>query len=135
MDTSALQTLVTTRDLHTVPESMPLSEKVKLYDAAMDYVDMKNPDIMTLGAASPAAKWKHSSLVARATLAVPSDESSIPPPLEHRPDLGHGSARAGIGGGYDRRSITASLGFKCALLFMIFWIHPPAIRRSLKSSL
>jgi hypothetical protein len=84
-----------------LPEVGP-AEKAAVLDAAADLVDLRHFRELLQGTDPEAARIRQSLLERRAALAVPSAPLEIGTPERLRPDLGHGSFRAGLGGGASR---------------------------------
>ncbi len=79
----------------TAPEE---ERRIALLDTALDYLDVVYPENM-IDTQSPGAKIKNGILMARASIPKTSEAFSPTLPEKERPDLGHNSARAAIGGG------------------------------------
>jgi hypothetical protein len=91
-------------------------EQIRVYDAAADLIDVRYAKELIAQPDGHGGKLKQRVLERRAALLLPSPELIIPPPVDKRPDLGHGSGRADLaggassdGGGY------AALGWRLAL--------------------
>ncbi len=76
----------------------PASE-ARALDAALDYVDFVHAHELIDNVVTPAAETKQRLMERRAGLGVQSPEMPVPAPLSQQPQLGHGSIRAGAGGG------------------------------------
>lgn len=76
----------------------PESEKKKILDAAIDYIDMVDAKTI-IDPKSPASKKKHSLLRQRSLIKEFTEEIHVETPENERPELGHGSARFAIGYG------------------------------------
>jgi hypothetical protein len=85
------------------PEGMPDPVRVAVLDAALDHLDLRFFRDLTVGAAPGAARARQVLLERRSGIRVPSAPLAIAPPLERAPERGHGSFRAGAGGGWSTR--------------------------------
>jgi hypothetical protein len=94
----ALEKLTSSKSPRDIPASLSPPRRVQVLDAGADYIDFRySKDVLDKD--SQAAKWKQEFLIARAELAVPSEELKVPTPWNEGPHAGHGSRRAGIEGG------------------------------------
>jgi len=80
----------------------PTSEAAVL-DAALDHLDLRFGRDLVVGKAPAAARSRQLLLERRSGLGVVSPPLEIPPPARRAPELGHASARAGVGGGVSSR--------------------------------
>jgi len=98
------------------PDDLPPDRRAAVLDAAVDLVDLRHFRDLAVDAAPQAARTRHLLLARRAELRVQSPELQIPIPEERRPDLGHGSLRAGAGAVESTRGgAFAELSFRFAL--------------------
>ncbi len=72
-------------------------------DAALDHLDLRFGRDLVVGKAPAAARARQLLLERRSGLGVVSPALEIPPPARRAPELGHGSSRAGLGGGVSSR--------------------------------
>lgn len=84
------------------PPGLPVAEQAAALDASVDLLDLRHGRGMLLGEKPWAATARQALLVRRAGLRVLSPELVLPRPESHRPERGHGSLRAGLGGGLVR---------------------------------
>ena len=82
-----------------LPDSLPLQERAHVLDAALDLVDLRHARGLILGTDPAAMKLKQALLERRSAVPVQSEELPASPPSLRSPELGHGSMRAGLGGG------------------------------------
>ena len=80
-----------------LPAGSPQAERIRLFDAAADLIDVRYAKELPFEPDGPAGKLKRRVLERRAEILQPSPELRIPPPLHKRPDAGHGSARISAG--------------------------------------
>ena len=85
------------------PERLEKASRAAVLDAALDHLDFRFGRDLAVGKAPAAARARQTLLERRSALAIVSPPLEIPPPTRRAPDLGHGSARAGAGGGYSSR--------------------------------
>jgi hypothetical protein len=69
-------------------------------DAALDHLDLRYGRALALGTAPEAARERQVLLERRSALGVVSPPLDVPLPTRRAPELGHGSARMGAGGGW-----------------------------------
>jgi uncharacterized protein DUF4105 len=84
------------------PEALPPPRRVAVLDAAQDLLDLRHGRKLVMGEDPHAAELRQALLERRAELPVPSVPLVVPAPEARRPDRGHGSLRAGLGGGASR---------------------------------
>jgi hypothetical protein len=87
------------RDPNAPLAGLSATEQVATLDAALDHVDLRFGKDLVLGKAPEAAKARQALLERRSALGIVSPPLEIVPPERASPELGHGSARMGIGGG------------------------------------
>ncbi|MBK9515902.1 MAG: DUF4105 domain-containing protein [Anaeromyxobacter sp.] len=85
-----------------LPAAASPAEQAAALDAAADLLDLRHGKGMLLGEKPWASANRQALLVRRAGLRVVSPELVLPPPETLRPERGHGSLRAGLGGGLTR---------------------------------
>jgi hypothetical protein len=85
------------------PEGTPDATRVAVLDAAVDHLDLRFFRDLSVGAAPAAARARQVLLERRSAIRVQSAALEIPPPLARAPERGHGSFRAGVGGGGSTR--------------------------------
>ncbi len=83
-----------------VPASMAPGAVARALDAASDLVDVQEPNAMLEGKDGRVARLKQRLLERRADLAVVSETSPVPVPLDKMPHVGHATSRLGLGTGY-----------------------------------
>jgi len=82
------------QELSANPETdVPPGAQIRLLDAAADLIDVRYAKELPIEPEGKGAKIKQRVLERRAEILEPSPPLDIPPPLERRPDLGHGSTR------------------------------------------
>ena len=97
-------------------EPLAGAPSVAQLDAAADLIDIRYAKELPFQPDGKGGKLKQKLLERRAGLRVPSPELVVPPPVDKRPDLGHGSGRASLQGGYsDAQGGFGALGFRLAL--------------------
>lgn len=115
-ETEELQSLVRKKQSGDEIKDLPPSEKAKVLDTAIDYVDFKYAHEILLEGANPASQWKQQLLVARSHLDVVSPELVVPFQASDEPHLGHSSIRAGLSyGTSDGYGPYSVLGWRFAL--------------------
>jgi hypothetical protein len=82
-----------------LPAGAPDAERAAVLDAALDLVDLRHGKALVMGTDPWAARARQALLERRAGLRVQSPALELAPPDDRRPDRGHGSIRAGLGGG------------------------------------
>ena len=103
--------------------SLSPEERAKVLDAELDLVDLRYGRGLLLGTDPEAMKKKQDLLERRSAVPVQSPELTSIEPLS-RPDIGHGSMRAGLGGGGSTDTGGfATLDFRLALHDLL---DPPA---------
>ena len=99
-------------------------QRARVLDAELDLVDLRYGKGLLLGADAEAMKLKQALLERRSAVPVQSAELPADPPSLRSPDLGHGSMRAGAGGGGSSQTGGfATLDFRLALHDLL---DPPA---------
>lgn len=86
-----------------LPASLGAAGAVAVLDAALDHVDLRFGRDLAVGKAPEAARARQVLLERRSALGVVSPPLALTPPALRAPELGHGSARMGAGGGYSTR--------------------------------
>jgi hypothetical protein len=91
-------------------------QQIRIFDAAADLVDVRYAKQLVAQPEGEGGKLKQRILERRALILLPSPELQIPPPLDKRPDRGHGSGRvdASAGASSDGGGF-AAVGFRLAL--------------------
>jgi hypothetical protein len=98
------------------PVSFDQAEQIRVFDAAADLIDVRFAKELVHEPDGEGGKLKQRVLERRASILVPSPELQIEPPLDKRPDVGHGSGRADVAGGASQMGGGfAELGFRLAL--------------------
>jgi hypothetical protein len=97
----ALHRLLDSSDL-SLAEFAPAAQ-AKILEAATEYVDQTEGDRLMAAEDSPGKQKKHALGMARARVDAPSEPVAVAPPLDKMPQLGHGSRRFRIGGGYSSK--------------------------------
>lgn len=82
-----------------LPEGWSKERQARVFDSAVDLLDVRHVKDLTFGRDSVAAEHKRRLLERRSALAVVSDEDEVEPPWDRRPELGHASKRFGLAGG------------------------------------
>jgi hypothetical protein len=85
------------------PPGMPDLSRAAVLDAALDQLDLRFTRDLAVGKAPAAAKARQVLLERRSAIRVQSPPLEIAAPLEQAPERGHGSFRAGAGGGFSTR--------------------------------
>ncbi len=99
-----------------LPAALDPAGRAAVLDAAVDHLDLRFGRELVVGQAPAAARARQTLLERRSALAVVSPPLEIEPPLRRAPELGHGSARIGVGGGMSsREGALAVLDFRLAL--------------------
>jgi hypothetical protein len=90
--------------------------QIRIFDATADLIEVRYAKQLVVQPDGEGGKLKQRVLERRAQFLLPSAELRIPPPLDKRPEVGHGSGRVDVaggassdGGGY------AALGFRLTL--------------------
>jgi hypothetical protein len=98
------------------PEAPVPAEGIRILDAAADLIDVRYAKELPFEPEGKGAKIKQRVLERRAAILQPSPELSIAPPLERRPDAGHGSMRWDFASGWSSaRGAMLSLGYRLGL--------------------
>ncbi|MDD9945551.1 MAG: DUF4105 domain-containing protein [Myxococcales bacterium] len=84
---------------HPLPATWSDRHRSQVLDAAADLFDVRNVKDLIKKRDGQAAEHKRELLRRRAALGLKSPPPDVPAPVEERPDGGHGSKRAGLGGG------------------------------------
>ncbi len=95
----ALADLVADRHAPLPPRMEP-RQSVEVLDAALDYADVRYAKELVQGTNREALEFKQRLLERRSEILIPSEELRIEPPLQQQPQVGHGTKRAALGGGY-----------------------------------
>jgi hypothetical protein len=96
--------------------SFALAEQVRIFDAAADLIDMRYAKELPVHPDGAGGRIKQRVLERRAAIQQPSPELLIRPPVEKRPDAGHGSARVDAATGWSSaRGGMLSLGYRLGL--------------------
>ena len=91
-------------------------EQIRIFDAAADLVDVRYAKDLPVEPDGEGGRIKQRVLERRASILQPSAELVIRPPLDKRPDQGHGSQRIETDGGWSSaRGAMLSLGFRLGL--------------------
>ncbi|MBC7690309.1 MAG: DUF4105 domain-containing protein, partial [Methylotenera sp.] len=99
----SLDELNATHDPSKIPAHFRPEERAAILDAATDWLELNhNRDLVFDQGLAP--QWKQSLLVARSKLGIPSLPLEVAPPVEGRPDSGHGTRRAIFEGGHSREN-------------------------------
>jgi hypothetical protein len=86
-----------------LPVDLAPSRQAAVLDAAVDLVDLRHFRNLVVGRAPEAARDRQVLLERRSQIRVQSPPLDIRMPVEQAPDRGHGSFRAGVGGGVSSR--------------------------------
>ncbi len=98
------------------PDRLDAKQRIEALDAAADLIDIRWAEDVLLRPASLPARTKIALLARRAAIPEPSAELVIEPPVNERPDRGHGTRRIAVGAGMTRnRDPYLSLGFRATL--------------------
>jgi hypothetical protein len=91
-------------------------QKAKILDASIDYLDFYHSEDILLEKPE-ALEWKRNLLISRSETKVRSkNKNPIKPPMDQRPDKGHGSRRFTLGAGESKSSgVFESLSYRFAL--------------------
>jgi hypothetical protein len=81
------------------PEGLPDRARAAVLDAAADLVDLRHARKLAKGDDPEVSLLRQALLERRAAVPVVSEPLVVPAPAERRPEAGHGSVRAGAGGG------------------------------------
>jgi Domain of unknown function (DUF4105) len=100
---------------HALPSSLGNTRAIAVLDAAADLVDVLYARDLVHRTDSDAARHKQRLLERRATILEPSRPVSIEPPVNERPELGHGSRRVGLGTATSHERWALSLEVRLAL--------------------
>jgi hypothetical protein len=95
-DLDAVQQLAEGGD-STALDAMRAQERVAVFDAAVDLVDVRHGRDIIIGADPGADLLRQKLLEKRSALGIPSPPLVIPPPAAGGPERGHGSMRVGVG--------------------------------------
>ena len=99
---SLLKRVISSRDVSSIEKLSDSGEKAQILDAAADYFDFRySKEILKQEKGILAFKQK--LLVARSQLGIMSPKMEIKPPVQEAAHVGHGSARADLGGGYSNQ--------------------------------
>ena len=85
-----------------LPPGLSDEQRARALDAALDHVDVVYARDLVDGRDAAAAREKQGLMERRASIPVQSADLQIPTPFSRRPDVGHGSRRAGLLGGASR---------------------------------
>jgi hypothetical protein len=85
-----------------LPPALSIPEQAAILDAAADLVDLRHFRRLVVGEDPAAAAARQTLLERRSALRVPSTPLEVPVPEDRAPQLGHGSARLGVGAGASR---------------------------------
>jgi len=96
---SALAALIDDREA-PLPARLSTRESVDVLDAALDYADLRYAKDLVAGTDREPVEFKQHLLERRSEIRVPSENLVIEPPWNYQPQLGHGTKRARLGGGY-----------------------------------
>lgn len=83
-----------------VPDTWSARERIAVFDAAADLVDIKHSKTLLSDQGGEASRIKLQLLGRRARIAEPSADVSVDVPWHEQPHVGHGSRRVGVGGGF-----------------------------------
>jgi len=83
-----------------LPPAMGPRESVEILDVALDYADLRYARELIQGTDRQALEFKQRLLERRSEILIPSEQLRIEPPVLQQPQLGHGTKRAELGGGY-----------------------------------
>ena len=83
-----------------LPASLGEAERAATLDAALDRFDLRNAKGILLGSDAEAGRRRQVLLERRAAEPGVSPPLVVPTPEDRRPEAGHGSSRAGAGGGW-----------------------------------
>ena len=98
------------------PDRLDAKQRIEALDAAADLIDIRWAEDVLLRPASLPARTKIALLARRAAIPEPSAKLVIEPPVNQRPDRGHGTRRIAVGAGMTRdRDPYLSLGFRATL--------------------
>jgi hypothetical protein len=86
-----------------LPAALGAAGQAAVLDAALDHLDLRFGRDLVVGKAPAAARVRQALLERRSALGVVSPPLDVPPPRDRAPQLGHRSARAGVGGGVSSR--------------------------------
>jgi len=104
------------RDAETPLLPFSPEQQIRIFDAAADLVDVRYAKELVAKPDGEGGKLKQRILERRALIRIPSPELQIPPPLDKRPDVGHGSGRVDASGGASSDGGGfAAVGFRLAL--------------------
>jgi hypothetical protein len=84
-----------------LPPGAAPEQRARVLDAALDVIDVRRGKAIIRGEPE-ALVLRQALLQARSAVPVASPPLDIPPPAQGGPERGHGSARAGVGGGASR---------------------------------
>ncbi|HEX7124990.1 MAG TPA: DUF4105 domain-containing protein [Thermodesulfobacteriota bacterium] len=98
-----------------LPAGLAPERRMAILDAALDYVDFRDGEDLVKGRPE-AARRKRRLLAARSAIRLASPDLAIEPPYDRMPQVGHDSARAGLGFGWsDHLGPFERLDFRFAL--------------------
>jgi hypothetical protein len=83
-----------------LPSGLGPERQAAVLDAALDHLDLRFGRDLAFGKAPDALRTRQTLLERRSALGVVSPPLDLPPPSGRAPQLGHGSSRWGLGGGY-----------------------------------
>jgi hypothetical protein len=86
-----------------LPASLDPAGQAAVLDAALDHLDVRFGRELAIGKAPAEARARQTLLERRSALGIVSPPLEISPPVRRAPELGHGSARMGAGGGWSTR--------------------------------
>jgi hypothetical protein len=94
----------------------PAAVQIRVFDAAADLVDVRYAKDLPMHPDGEGGRIKQRVLERRASILEPSAELRIPPPLDKRPDVGHGSQRIETAAGWSSsRGGMLALGYRLGL--------------------
>jgi hypothetical protein len=98
------------------PVQFPPAEQIRVFDAAADLIDVRYAKDLPITPEGKGGQIKQAVLERRARILQPSPELPVRPPLDKRPDAGHGSMRSLVSAGWSSaRGPMLSLGYRLGL--------------------
>lgn len=100
---------------YPMPPNLGEAQAIDTLDAAADLVDVLHARELVHKEDNEAARRKQRLLERRAEILKPSAPLTLQPPVDERPELGHGSRRLGFGVAVADRQLAGNLEFRLAL--------------------
>jgi hypothetical protein len=97
------------------PSTLSSESRVHVLDAAADLIDIRYGEEIVMKTGTEGARKKQRVLERRAELLVPSADLFVHPPTQRAPEVGHGSARFGLGASVAKDRAAPTLDFRVNL--------------------